>query len=602
MPEPTVPPPGSREPAGPAAPAGEDGGGGRRRRKRKRSRGGAGRRPGAAAMGVDFGTDYSALASFGPDGLPHVRPNRAGRALTPSALLFTADGRLAPAGGWEALADGRDGGEDGDAADGSVPLDGFKRMLADGRGTVGRRGAPLLAGATEHAAGVPLTPGLLGAACLRGLADQTAADLPPDAPAVLTVPHAFTSTPRRAILDAGRLAGLNVAGALAETTAAALAWVWRDVNPDGGPVNKTRYALVYDLGAGTFDAALVKARGNDVQVVAAEGDPRLGGRDWTARLADEVARRFEAARGFHPASRSHLRRRLFARCEGAKRQLSDRDRADVFVEANGVREAVAVTRAEFQWLTVDLLERTRDLTEMMLENAGVDPRRVDVVLPAGGAAAMPAARAMLTELCGEAATAPHPAVPDPRTAVAEGAAVYAAMHRANGDGPPPAAAARVRRRLKAVRLHEVSPHSVGVEIDGPGGAANHVLLPRNRPLPAVVHTVFATTLADPQGVRLRLAEGESPAAAECDRLGEFRIVGLPPGLPAGSRVRVSIELDERNAPQVSAARVLPPEEAAAPGRAHDLEPLGVVAVRPQSAVPTDAAARARFRTLLATPR
>ena len=586
MPDPPVPPP-APKPQGEAKRSG-----GRRRRKRRRA-GGDTRRPGAASVGVDFGTEFSALASFGPDGLPHVRPNARGESLTPSALTLTAAGLLEPAAG---LADA------GDPAAGAVALDAFKRMLADGRGTLGRHGSPLTAGGSATAAGVPVTPGLLGAACLRGLADGTAGDLPPDAPAVLTVPHAFTSTPRRAILDAGRLAGLNVAGTLSETTAAALAWMWRDTEKDGGPVGRTRYALVYDLGAGTFDAALVKARGNDLEVVAAEGDRRLGGRDWTERLAKEVGRRFEDARGFHPAGRSLLKRRLLGRCERAKRDLSRADRTEVPVEAGGVTHPVGVTRGEFEWLTTDLLQRTQDLTELMLENAGVDPRGVDVVIPAGGAAGMPAVRRMLRDLCGEAATRPHPAVATPRTAVAEGAAVYAAMHRANGHGPQPAGPARVRRRLRAVRLHEVSPHSVGVELDGPTGAVNHVLLPRNRPLPAVVNTYFGTTIHDPRGVRLRLAEGESPVAAECDRLGEFRLVGLPPDLPAGSRLHVSIELDERNAPSVAACRVLDPRTAAAEGRAHDLEPLEVVAVGPPAVVPTDPAARARFRTLLATPR
>ena len=580
MPEPPVPPPAAKRP-------------GVGKRRRRRGGGGANRRPGAASVGVDFGTEFSALASFGPDGLPHVRPNARGEALTPSALTLTAAGLLEPADGLATA---------GDPAAGAVALDGFKRILADGRGTLGRRGAPLTAGGAAGAAGVPVTPGLLGAACLRGLADGTAADLPADAPAVLTVPHAFTSTPRRAILDAGRLAGLNVADTLSETTAAALAWVWRDTEKDGGPVGRTRYALVYDLGAGTFDAALVKARGNDLEVVAAEGDRRLGGRDWTERLAAEVGRRFEEARGFHPAPRSLLKRRLLGRCERAKRDLSRSDRTEVPVDAGGATLPVPVTRAEFERLTADLLLRTHDLTELMLENAGVDPRGVDVVLPAGGAAEMPAVRAMLRELCGEAATRPHPAVPNPRVAVAEGAAVYAAMHRANGHGPPPAGPARVRRRLRAVRLKEVSPHSVGVELDGPRGAVNHVLLPRNRPLPAVVNMEFGTTIRDPRGVRLRLAEGESPDAADCDRLGEFRIVGLPANLPAGSRIHVSIELDERNVPHVGACRVLAGEAAAAEGRAHDLEPLEVVAVGPPAVVPTDPAARARFRTLLATPR
>ena len=575
---------------------------GRRRKRRRRRSGGNGeapRRPAPAPVGIDFGTAFSALADFGADGLPHVLPNRRGAALTPSAVTLTAAGRLEPDGGL--AADPGDGDDPESGAD--VPLEGFKRMYVDGEGSLVRGGVPLRAG------GGAVTPKLLGAAVIRTLAEETTGGLPEDSPVVLTVPHAFTQTPRRAVLEAGRIAGLDVTDTLAETTAAALAWMWRDVGPDGQAVGKTRHALIYDLGAGTFDAAIVKARGNELQVVAAEGDPRLGGRDWTDRLVAETARRFRERHGIDPVGRAHLRRRLAGRCERAKLDLSRRPMCEVLVEANGRGEAVAVTRAEFERLTADLLERTRDLTELMLDGAGLDPGKLDVVLPVGGAAASPAVRAMLTKLCGPAALAAADqtgaARLDPRTAVAQGAAVYAAMRRAHGEGPPPDAPARVRRRLRAVTLEEVSPHSVGVELDAPGGAGgrvNHVLLPRNSRLPTSVQTQFATTVGNPQGVRLRLVEGESPDAADCDRLGEFRITGLPPGLPAGSPVDVSIVLDDRNVPHVSAFRADADAAAAADGRAHNAVELHVEHVRPAPPREEESAARARLAAMLTRPR
>ena len=524
-------------------------------------------------MGVDFGTDSSSLADFGRDGAPHVLPNRRGEGRTASAVDVAPD-RLTLGGGLEV---------DGDAehaidARGPVPMSGFKRMFHDSAGTYSRRGLPMTAGAGT------VSPKFLGAALLRGLAAETAGGLPDETPVVMTVPHAFTRTPRDAVRDAGRLAGLDVTETLSETTAAALAWLWKDTAADGQPVGRTRHALIYDLGAGTFDAAIVRTRLNELRVVAAEGDPHLGGRDWTERLADDVAGRFKQKHGRDPLARWARRRRLLGQCERAKLTLSRRPACAVPVTVDGVTDAFEVTRDRFEGLTEELLRRTRDLTEFLLENACVEPQDLDVILPVGGAAAMPSVRRMLSDLFGARATPDHAArgaFADPRTAVAEGAAVYAAMLRARagarGDGPPPDVPARVRRRLRAIAVQEVSAHSVGVEIEDamvPGRRLNHVLLPRGVRLPTAVQMTFGTTVPDAEGIRLRLVEGERPEAAECDRLGEYRITGLPPGLPAGSPVTVDISLDERNAPHVSAHRAL--GAGGRPGRRHhDLDPLTV---------------------------
>ncbi len=485
-------------------------------------------------------------------------------------------------------------------------MHGFKRTYQESGGIYMRGGVEMTAG------GGPVSPKLLGAALLRGLAAETAAGRPEDAPVVITVPHAFTRTPRDAVRDAGRLAGLNVTDMLSETTAAALAWLWKDTAADGQPVGRTRHALIYDLGAGTFDAAVVRTRRNELRVVAAEGDPHLGGRDWTEMLADDVAEQFRRKRGRNPFSRWRMRRQLLGECERAKLTLSQQPRCAIPVRTADATEAFEITRDRFEGLTEDLLRRTRDLTEFLLENAGVDPQDLDVILPVGGAAAMPAVRRMLTDLFGARATPDHAArgaFADPRTAVAEGAAVYAAMLRAKagakGDGPPPDVPKKVRRRLQAIALEDVSAHSIGVEIEDPkrpGCRLNHVVLPRGARLPTAVQMTFGTTVADAEGIRLRLVEGERPEAADCDRLGEYRITGLPANLPVRSPVTVDIALDEQNLPQVSAHRVLSAEEVRTHGGHHDLAPLTVES-RPLSPGSRDEAeAQNRLARLMPHPR
>ncbi|WP_171183361.1 Hsp70 family protein [Alienimonas chondri] len=485
-------------------------------------------------------------------------------------------------------------------------MSGFKRPYQGSGGTY-QRGRRVMT-----VDGIPVSPKLLGAALLRGLVAETATGRPADAPVVMTVPHAFTRTPREAVCDAGRSAGLNVTETLSETTSAALAWLWKDTAVDGQPVGRTRHALVYDLGAGTFDAAIVRTRCNELRVIAAEGDPTLGGRDWTETLAEDVAEQFRNKCGHNPFTRWRMQRRLLGECERAKLMLSKQRVCTVPIVTPRRTEGIEVTRDRFEGLTEDLLRRTRDLTEFLLENAGIEPQDLDVILPVGGAAAMPAVRRMLKELFGTRATPDHAArkaFPDPRTAVAEGAAVYAAMLRASpgagdyglsNDVPP-----RVRRRLRAISLEEVSAHSVGVEIEDPnvpGRRLNHVLLPRGARLPTAVQMTFGTTVADAEGIRLRLVEGERPEAADCDRLGEYRITGLPPGLPARSPITVDISLDERNAPHVSAHRVMTPEEQRISAGAHDLAPLKTEPLTPSPGSREELEATQRLARLMPHPR
>ncbi|MEM9701383.1 MAG: Hsp70 family protein, partial [Planctomycetota bacterium] len=316
--------------------------------------------------------------------------------------------------------------------------------------------------------------------------------------------------------------------------------------------------------------------------------------------------------GFNPFSNWRLHNRLLAECERAKLALSRSLSYELPVVVSGKRESFKITRDRFEGVTRHLLQQTRDLTEFLLDNAGVDPEELDVILPVGGAAAMPAVRRMLTEFFGARATPDHAArkaFPDPRTAVAEGAAVYAAMLRAkegaNQQGPQPDAPKRIRKRLRAIELEEVSAHSVGVVIDdpaSPGRPLNHVVIARGVRLPTAVQMPFGTTPENAKGIRLKLVEGERPEAADCDRMGEYRITGLPEETRVGTPVTVNISLDDRNAPHVAAHQVVNAADAIGAGASHDLRPLRVEAIVPQPGSQEEIETSGRLARLMPHPR
>ena len=552
--------------------------------------------PQCVAVGIDFGTEFSSVARLGRSGDADLLPDRHGRVLNPSAV------RLLPGGGVRVVGDLPDLDADGgftepDGEPGTV-VEAVKRFLE--RPESGIPDAAAGPGGIVRDGEGELTAELLSAAVFRGLLRDVRPAVRSDAPVVLTVPTSFTRTPRAALASAGRVAGLNVTDTLTETTAAALAYQWehgprlRAGGADASPAQRRgRYMLVFDLGAGTFDAAVVRLAGGTLEVIAAEGDPHLGGRDWTARLAEFAADRFTREHGCDPRKHPAGRHALFARCESLKQALAANREAVLDARCGGGRKSLAISRAEFEEATAPLLDRTRDLTEFLLDTAGLEPDRLDVVLPIGGGTQMPAVRRMLTDLVGR----PPDVAGDPRTAVARGAAVYSAKRRLE-RGEDDCVPARVRADLAGIEVREVSTHSVGVAVEsrparipGPPRRINHVVLPRNRRLPAEVRKRFATTLENPNGVVVALVEGEAPEADACDPLGEWRITGLPHGLPAGSFVEVRVLLDEHRVPQITARL---------PGSKRRLTVERVA--NPSAELRSDAAARDRLERLLDHPR
>ncbi len=463
--------------------------------------------PPMSLIGIDLGTTYCAVAALDERGRPVSVPNRDGDILTPSAVYL---------------------GPDDTAVVGQPALD---RALdhPDRVATLIKRrmGYPDLG---RQVAGRDFRPETLSAVVLRKLAADAAHQLGPVTGCVITVPAYFDDTRRKATMDAGRIAGLDVLDIIDEPSAAALAYSLQGAD---GPVPGTY--LVYDLGGGTFDVTVVSLGKKRFRVLAIEGDVLLGGADWDDELVDWAAERFRRETGgTDPRLDPFSRVALQTAAERAKRTLSKFEETSLSVTHDGRQHRLALTRKDFEAVTQPLLVRTKMTTLGVLRHAGLTWDKIDRVLLVGGSTHMPAVGRMLAELTGKE--------PDRSLAVSEvvarGAAAHAGIARQReqsirrGDTP-------VHELLADVIEISVNAHSLGVEIKQPDGTRrNSILVAKNTQLPAAVTREFYTAADGQARVRVRILQGESPQAAACIPVGECWIDGLPADLPKGSPVEV----------------------------------------------------------------
>jgi molecular chaperone DnaK len=462
-----------------------------------------------AIVGIDLGTTFCAVATLDEKGRPVTVPNRDGDVLTPSAVYLTDDGQAVV--GQPAL---------------DVSLEQPDRVATLIKRRMGypEYGRPV--------AGKTFRPETLSAVILRKLVQDAEVQLGPVTQAVITVPAYFDDTRRKATMDAGRIAGLDVLDILDEPSAAALASALQQSPGAELPADGPRTVLVYDLGGGTFDVTLVKLGRKRFQTLAIEGDVRLGGKDWDDRLVNHVAELFRQQFSADPREDAQSLALLHAAAERAKRTLSKVEHASVTCAHGGHKMTVPVTRAEFENLTRDLLLRTRLTAQHVVEEAGVTWDKVDKVLLVGGSTHMPMTARMLRELTGKE--------PDRSLAVSEVVARGAAVHAGI------ALARRAREAGKAQALEplgdvieiSVNAHSLGVEVRKGGDRVNDKLIPKNTQLPASETRTYFTVADNQSKVRVRVLQGEAHQAAACIPVGECWVYGLPPDLPKGSRVEV----------------------------------------------------------------
>ena len=466
-------------------------------------------------VGIDLGTTYSAVAALDDRGQPVTLPNRDGDMLTPSAVLLL---------------------DDNSAVVGQAALDVAQEQPHRVATLVKRRMG--LESFGRPVAGHEFRPETLSAIILRKLVQDAELRVGPVTQAVITVPAYFDDTRRKATHDAGRIAGLDVLDILDEPTAAALAYsIQRGLavpSPQATLTDQPQTILVYDLGGGTFDVTVVKLLPKRFQVLAIEGDVRLGGKDWDDRIVNHVAEAFIARYDHDPRTDPQSLTVLQTSAERAKRTLSKLDQASVTCNHAGRKLAVPISRREFEALSRDLLTRTRLTTQQVLRQANVGWEQIDRVLLVGGSTHMPMTGQMLREISGKDA--------DDSLAVSEvvarGAAIHAGILAARSANAAATMGAGAAHALADVIEISVNAHSLGVEVRKDAERVNDVLIHKNTQLPAAASRVYYTLGENQNRVRVRVLQGEATQAEACIAVGECWIEGLPPVLPKGAPVQV----------------------------------------------------------------
>jgi molecular chaperone DnaK len=346
--------------------------------------------------------------------------------------------------------------------------------------------------------------------------------------AVITVPAYFNDSQRQATKDAGKIAGLEVMRIINEPTAAALAY--------GLDKKENETILVFDLGGGTFDVSLLEVGDGVVEVKATNGDTHLGGDDWDQRILTWIADEFKKEQGIDLREDRQALQRLREAAEKAKIELSTVTETEInlpFVtaDASGPKHLqMKLTRATFEQLTEDLVDRIKGPFDSVLKDAGVSTDKVDEVVLVGGATRMPMVQNLVRSLTGKD---PHKGV-NPDEVVAVGAAIQAGV---------------LAGEVKDVLLLDVTPLSLGVETLG---GVMTTLIERNTTIPIEKSEVFSTAEDSQTAVDIHVLQGERPMAGDNMTLGRFRLEGIPPAPRGIPQIEVIFDIDANGIINVTA--------------------------------------------------
>ena len=377
--------------------------------------------------------------------------------------------------------------------------------------------------------GKDYTPQEISAMILRKLADDASAYLGEKVTsAVITVPAYFNDAQRQATKDAGKIAGLDVLRIVNEPTAAALAY--------GLEKENSEKVLVFDLGGGTFDVSILEIGDGVHEVLSTSGDTHLGGDDFDKKIIDWLVDEFKKQEGIDLSNDKQAMQRLKEAAEKAKCELSSVVETNInlpFItaDANGPKHLdVNLTRAKFEDLSHDLLERCKKPVEQAIKDAGISKSEINEVVLVGGSSRIPAVQQLVKEYTGKE---PNQTV-NPDEVVAVGAAIQAGV---------------LAGEVKDIVLLDVTPLTLGIETLG---GVLTPLVPRNTTIPVSKSQVFSTAENNQTAVDIHVCQGERPMAKDNKSLGMFRLDGIAPAMRGIPQIEVTFDIDANGIVNVSA--------------------------------------------------